>query len=273
MKQSWLVLWISIMCFCLSSNGQTVDTILLSYNGTISSNGNCIGIDGVNNGYFLSKSNFLIKYDETGKELFNYNSLFLNSGTVISCENPFKTFLYYPDQGKIAVLDRRLSLNAEIDLNKTDYLNISAVCASQDNQNLWIFDDGNKFLYKIDQSGKAIISIDLRSIQAGLKANLNAFTKLIESNDYLFCIRASGEVVVLDNFGNFKTAFFLGCFPNEIEAFDGKIIYKKNNIIEAIDIKTKQKFAIPIDVNLTQIVLGKGTIIGKSIAEWKIFKF
>jgi hypothetical protein len=261
------------MFFCFCANGQTVDTILLNYKGTISSTGDCVGTDGVNNVYFLSKSNFLVKYDENGKELFNYNSLFLNSSTIISCENPFKTILYYPDQGKIAVLDRRLSLNAEIDLNKTDYLNISAVCASQDNQNLWIFDDGSKFLYKIDQSGKAIISIDIRSIRAGLKANLSAFTKLIESNDYLFCIKANGEVVVLDNFGNYNTDLILPCLPNEIEAFDGKIIYKKNNLIEAIDIKTKQKFAIPIDVNLNQIILGKGIIIGKSIEEWKIFKF
>lgn len=275
MKQKWLVLWISGMLFVVSffTKGQIVDTIMFKSGGVVVPSGNCVGIDGVNNSYFLSNANFLIKYDEFGQELFNYNSLFLNSNTLISCENPFKTILFFSDQGKIAVLDRRLALSAEIDLNRTDFLNVTAVCASQDNQNLWIFDDGNKFLFKIDQTGKVIISIDIRSLRSGLKANLGAFVKLIESNDYLFCIRANGQVVVLDNFGNYISELELQSLPNEIEAFDGKIIYKHNNWIEAIDIKSKQKYVMPINKDLSQIILGKGIIIGKSNTEWKIFRY
>lgn len=275
MKQQYYGLWISVMLFFIFTNskGQQLDALPLTFLNYISTSGKCVGIDGTNNIYQLTSDNFLVKHNTDGKALFNYNSIFLNKSTIIVCENTFKTVLFYIDQGKIEVLDRRLSLDVSIGIYDLDFLDITAICTAQDNQSLWIFDRGTMLLSKIDQYGKTIQSVDIRNFQLSNKMKTYPYIKLIETNDLLFAIDEKSQVSIFDNFGNYIKQVFLDCLPNDIEAFDGKIVYKNKNNLEILDVKTNQKNIFSIPTELSEIVIGNGILVGKQGIDWKVYKY
>ena len=114
-------------------------------------------IDNLGNIFLINTNNQIKKlnpqYDSIG--VFNDTKRF---GKIFSVDvsNPLKLLVYYKDFNTIITLDRFLNIRNSIDLRKQHILQAKAVATSYDN-NIWVFDEIEATLKKIDDNGKIIL--------------------------------------------------------------------------------------------------------------------
>jgi len=121
--------------------------------------------DNIGNLYLVTSSNQLKKINDKGDSvaIFNDNRRY---GRIYSIDasNPLKVLLYYKDFSTIVILDRMLNLRTIVDLKKQNILQVRAVASSYDN-NIWLFDELDNKLKKIDDAGKVLFeSNDFRQV-------------------------------------------------------------------------------------------------------------
>ncbi len=109
--------------------------------------------------YTVSTKGFLTKYDEQGKLLFTYNNTVLGDLTSVDASDPFNILLFFSEQQNLVLLDRTLNERSSLDLRSTSLNLVSAVAISHDN-NIWVYDDFESQLMKIDANGNILIQSD-----------------------------------------------------------------------------------------------------------------
>jgi len=137
------------------------------------------------------------KFDSVG--LFNdvrrYGSLY---GMDVS--NPLRVILWYKDFSTLVILDRFLNLRTSINLNGAGILQCVAVAQSYDN-NIWLFDDLDSKLKKIDEEGNLLLeSADFRM----LFDNPPHPYKLEDFNKQLYAYDSARGLLMMDYFGAYQ---------------------------------------------------------------------
>lgn len=153
---------LSVVCFYYSFS-QTDSTFKLKFEKTFAEKIVDFNVDNLGNTYTVSKNNQLKKRNSNGDSIAVFNDV-KRSGKLYSIDvtNPLKILLYYKDFGKILILDRFLNIRNEINLRTINIFQASLVCQSYDN-NIWIFDELDNRIKKIDEQGKIMFtSIDFR---------------------------------------------------------------------------------------------------------------
>ena len=136
-------------------------------------------------------------YDSVGifNDVRRYGSLYR-----IDASNPLKVLLFYKDFGTVLVLDRFLNIRSAIDLRQYGIFQCSAVAQSYDN-NIWLFDEVESRIKKIDESGKLL----LESPELRLVLDVAPHpTALVDYNKYLYAYDSTTGLIVLDYFGAYK---------------------------------------------------------------------
>jgi hypothetical protein len=125
----------------------------------------------------------------------------------IDVSNPLKVLLFYRYFGTIIILDRFLNTRTILNLRTADILQATAITQSYDN-NIWIYDDLENRVKKIDESGRILLSSpDFRIIfdEPPQPQTLNDFNK------FLFAYDSIKGLLVMDHFGAYKNKLsFLG---------------------------------------------------------------
>lgn len=153
---------LSVVCFYYSFS-QTDSTFKLKFEKNFAEKIVDFNVDNLGNTYIVSKNNQLKKRNSNGDSIAVFNDV-KRSGKLYSIDvtNPLKILLYYKDFGKILILDRFLNIRNEINLRTINIFQASLVCQSYDN-NIWIFDELDNRIKKIDEQGKIMFtSIDFR---------------------------------------------------------------------------------------------------------------
>ena len=122
-------------------------------------------VDNLDNVYVITSTDQLKKYNANGdsEAVFNNVRKFGKVST-IDVSNPLKVLLYYKDFTTIVILDRLLSIRNIIDLRKQNIFQVNAIGQSYDN-NIWVYDEGNSKLKKIDDQGKTLLeTTDFRQL-------------------------------------------------------------------------------------------------------------
>ncbi len=122
-------------------------------------------VDNLGNLYLLTQRNQLRKYTPVGDSVGVFNDV-VRYGRLrtMDVSNPMRMLLFYPDFGKILLLDRMLKPIDEIDLRRLSMMQVSAVATSYDNH-CWIYDDQDARLRKLDAQGRILLeSPDLRML-------------------------------------------------------------------------------------------------------------
>lgn len=136
-------------------------TLVQKFNGSIRD----FTTDNLGSIYLLTATNQIKKVNEKGDSVAVYNDV-RRFGKIYSIDatNPLKVLVYYKDYSTIIVLDRLLNVRNTIDLRKQNIFQVRAITSSYDN-NIWIFDELDSKLKKIDDNGKVIFeSTDFRQI-------------------------------------------------------------------------------------------------------------
>lgn len=158
-----------------------------------------IQVDNLQNIYVLTADNRILKYNQD--LVFKYQFANKQQGDIISIDatNPQKILCFVKDYNRILVLDNTLAQINTIDLATSEYLDVEAVCRSNDNR-IWLFDPINQVLVKIDNqrsplyTSNRLSDYNFETIQASI---------LREKNNRVVLVDETYGVLIFDNFGKF----------------------------------------------------------------------
>ncbi len=190
-------------------------------------------IDKLGNYYFYA-DNIIDKYDSNLENKISFQDQTYGAITSIDVSDPMRILVFYENFNSVILLDNYLvNIGTSILLDDLELYSIKAVATSPLSGFL-VFDSQNSQILRIDNN--------LRSSNMGNKLysviNNSEATHLLALN-FILLQCDDGKLLVLDKFGNFNTSYHIE--KNSQISFDNdNIYYFKNNILNCINIATKQ---------------------------------
>ena len=161
-------------------------------------------VDNLGNIYLITADNQIktLNSNLDSIAIFNDSKLY---GDIYSIDvsNPFKVLVYYRDFNTILMLDRQLNNRNSIDLRQQNLFQVKAIAQSYDN-NIWLFDEVDSKLKKIDENGNILLETpDFRILFD------DAFTPqtIIDMNGLLYLYNPKGGWKIFDYYGGFKMQY------------------------------------------------------------------
>lgn len=186
-------------------------------------------VDNLGNVYLISKNNQVKKMSPTLDSMGVYNDTRrLGNITAIDVTNPLKILVFYKDFSTIIVLDRFLNMVNAIDLRAENLLQVSCIASSYDN-NIWLFDELENQVKKIDEFGKVILKFtDLRLLfEKTFLPN-----KMIDNDGKLYLHDTENGLLTFNYYGAFYNNYSIVGL-SDISILEGKLNgFLKNDICE-----------------------------------------
>ena len=180
--------------------------------------------DQIQNLYLVNDKNEVVKYNAQGIEAFRYNNNTLGELALIDAFDPFNLLLYYPEYMTIVILDRTLNEMHRVNLSDLGYFDVQSIGMASDN-NIWIYDELNYALVKIDKDGKALIKSDPLNLILPRTPDIH---RINENEQKVYLNDPSLGLLVFDVFGSFeKTIDIKGL--NTFQIISPHLIYPENN--------------------------------------------
>lgn len=208
---------------------------------------NLVNIDEAGNIYVVINSRTIQKYSTDLKLVQEFRAIKNGSITAIDVNNPMEILYFQPDFNRMTILDRLFAPKLEIDFQRLNHLQISAVGQSLDGH-FWFYDVVNAQLIKMDKNYNEISrSNDLRLNQ------INDFhpTKISESAQGILAFEPGHGWVLFDRYSNIVQSDFGENQPLSIHFFDAGYmlvrtdvveIYSKNNISTKLPVANSDAF-------------------------------
>lgn len=209
----------------LASHAQSDSAFLLTK--TIKGSFTNFTVDNLDNIYLLTTGNQLKKLNSNGDSSGVFNDVKrYGNPSQIDVTNPLKILLYYKNYSTVVVLDRFLNMRNTINLRKKNIFTVNAISTSYDN-NIWLFDEQNFKLKKIDDEGTVIQeTVDWRNLFDSVPSP----NKIIDRDNFIYVYDTTKGFFIFDYYNSFKNKLlFFGWNNIEVNA---KMIYGfKNNML------------------------------------------
>jgi hypothetical protein len=168
---------------------------------TIAGNFTMLEVDITNNIYLITAGNQLKKYNAAGDSMAVFNDVKkYGNPSLLDVSNPLKVLLYYKNFSTVVMLDRLLSLRNSINLRQNNIFSVKAIATSYDN-NIWLFDEQDYKLKKIDETGKLLQeSTDWRLIMNEAPSPQS----IIDNNNFVYIYDSAKGFYIFDYYGTFK---------------------------------------------------------------------
>jgi len=147
---------ILLLVNCLTGGMYAQQDSVLKFRRLVPGEYSYFNVDNLGNIYLLNSRNQLKKINSRGdsagvfNEVRRYGKLYYLDAT-----NPLKLLLYYRNFSTVVVLDRFLNQRNVINLRQQNIFNVKSIATSYDN-NIWVFDEGDAKLKKIDDNGSLV---------------------------------------------------------------------------------------------------------------------
>ncbi len=215
------------LLLCIPATAQQDSS--LKYAATIAGDFSYFTTDNLENIYLVNSNNQLKKINSNGDSagIFNdvrkYGKLFS-----IDATNPLKLLLYYQNFSTIVVLDRFLNSRNVINLRKQNIFNVKTIATSYDN-NIWIFDEGDAKLKKIDDNGTVLSeTVDFRIVFDSIPSPV----QIIDRDGFVTLYDPAKGFYIFDYYGALKNRIpFLNwtnieVTGNKLYGFDATHLYQ-----------------------------------------------
>lgn len=168
-------------------------------------------VDNLDNIYILNSKNQIRKIDINGDSVAAFNDVRkFGKATLMDVSNPLKVLLYYKDFTTVVTLDRFLNIRNSIDLRKQNIFQVKAISQSYDNR-IWIFDELENKLKKIDEDGKLLQETpDFRLLLGKAVSPVRIF----DENKYVYLYDSTNGIYVFDYFGALKNNILIQGWQN-----------------------------------------------------------
>ncbi|MFN0275833.1 MAG: hypothetical protein ACKVPJ_08820 [Chitinophagales bacterium] len=197
MKSKFLVAFL-----CITSYAKASDSLVLQIEVATS----FFTTDHLENIYYITVENEIVKYEWQTKETFTFSNKQLGKPSYIDVSNPLKVLVLYPDFNTIAWLDNTLSSIQLLKLNQLpddkDYL-VTTVCAGQQDNVFWIFDQLSNKLISLDERGNTLFASEAFT---DMFFNPYIPQQLLFENNTVYVKCTSNEILLFDVFANYVSA-------------------------------------------------------------------
>jgi len=215
-----VLVFIFIFPCCVKAQNESPHKLISMIRGDIVD----FAVDNLDNVYVLASTDQLKKYNAAGDSVAVFNNVKkFGKLSTIDVSNPLKVLLYYKDFSTIVVLDRLLAIRNTIDLRKQNIFQVNAIAQSYDN-NIWLYDEGDSKLKKIDDNGKVLLeTVDFRQLfsEAPLVENI------CDQEGFVYLYDPRQSVFVFDYYGALRNKILISGWQDFKVA--GKFIFGINN--------------------------------------------
>lgn len=205
----------------------------------ITGNFTMMDVDVLNNIYLITAGNQLKKYRPNGDSMAVFNDVKkYGNPTLMDVSNPLKVLLYYKNYSTVVMLDRLLSQRNSINFRQQNIFSVKAIATSYDN-NIWLFDEQDYKLKKIDEEGKILQeSTDWRVLISAVPSP----TTIIDNNNFVYLYDEAKGFYIFDYYGTYKNNLPFLNWKN-IAVSGGRITGMQDNklhsyVIESLNDKT-----------------------------------
>lgn len=171
------------------------------YSQFIAGKYNGFEVDVYGNIFVVTPSNQLKKISPTGDSISVFNDVKrYGNPSLIDVSNPLKILLYYKNFATAVFLDRLLTLRGSLNFRTGNIFAAKAVATSYDNQ-IWLFDEQDFTLKKIDELGEVLLSSnDLRN-QIGVTPFAST---IIDRENVVYVYDSNQGFFLFDYYGAYK---------------------------------------------------------------------
>lgn len=158
-------------------------------------------VDMLDNIYLITATDQLKKIKANGDSVAVFNDVKkFGNPSLIDVTNPLKIAVYYKNFSTVVILDRFLTFRNSINFRKTNIFKVKTLATSYDN-NLWIFDEQDLKLKKIDDNGTPLRETnDWRQIFDTVPAP----TQIIDRDNFVYLYDEARGFYIFDYYGSFK---------------------------------------------------------------------
>ena len=151
--------------------------------------------------FIINTNNQLKKLNEKGDSVGVFNQVTkYGKLSYVDAQNPWKTILFYGNFSTIVLLDKYLNVLTNINLRKQNIFGVRTIASSYDN-NIWLFDEQENKLKKIDDAGKVLMeTVDFRSLFDSVPSP----TQIVDRDGFVYLYDPKRGVYVFDYYGSFK---------------------------------------------------------------------
>jgi hypothetical protein len=220
-RNIYILLFIGfIVPACVNAQTQEPFKLIASIMGDVTD----FTVDNLDNVYVLTSTDQVKKYNANGDSVAVFNNITrFGKVSMIDASNPLKVLLYYKDFSTIVILDRVLALKATIDLRLANIFQVNAIGQSYDN-NIWLYDEGDSKLKKIDESGKELLETpDFRLLFNQAPHIENIF----DQDGFVYLYDPEQNVFAFDYYGTLRNKIPISGWQDFKVA--GKFIFGVNN--------------------------------------------
>jgi hypothetical protein len=190
-----------LLCLCALVANLFAQDSSFKFIKTIPGNFSYFTVDNLDNIYLLTTGNQLKKINIDGDSLGIFNDV-RTYGQLVSMDvsNSLKVLLYYKDFATVVELDRLLGILNTVNLRTQNIFSVKAVATSYDN-NMWLFDEGDRELKKIDDNGNVLLA----TVDFGLLFDsIPSPTQIIDRDGYVYLYDPNKGFYIFDYYGSLK---------------------------------------------------------------------
>ncbi|MBI1191859.1 MAG: hypothetical protein GC205_01605 [Bacteroidetes bacterium] len=192
-----------------------------------------LSLDGLGNLFTVSEGGEVRRYREDGALLYRFSEVRLGRVGSLDVSNALRVLVYYPDYLTAVLLSNTLAISGEINFRKLGFNKIRAVGLARDGQ-LWLYDEANFELIKIDERGQVIRRSEPLNYVLGLDLQPQ---QLIERNDRLFLRDPQHGILVFDLFGTYEYRFG-GEGVTHMQIFAEQVLYENSKGVFFHDLRS-----------------------------------
>lgn len=182
-------------------------------------------VDRIGNVYYYDAKNILTKYETAISRYTRFADLKSGKISSIDVSNPLRVVVFYADQAVVKFLDVNLTEINSLQIRNTYPDGWISSISSSNNNGLWMYDNLNRRLLKLDDQLNLIFQSGDLFLVLGKKIKPYA---VFEYADELFLADTKFGIFVFDLFGGYKKT--IPIFTESIlQVETNKIYFQKNN--------------------------------------------
>ena len=188
--------------------------------------------DNLGNAYVVT-GNQILQFYSNGKPKANFSERSLGELRSIDVSNPLKIVLFYPDFGRLMLLNAQLAIQSSIHLREVGIQQAVVACGS-DFGGYWIYDRQDFQLKKVDlnlqishQSGD-ILNLTGENVQPNF---------MIEHDGFVYMNDPSRGIYVFDRYGTYYKTISLKV-ESSFQLIENELLYLSDGALKSFHLKT-----------------------------------
>ena len=224
--------------FCSFSSHAQSDPKLLF---TIDTPAVFVTLDNLDNIFVVTEKNQVLKYDASGKLLWNYSNKAFGKLGYLDTTDPMRILLFYPAIQQVVVLNNTLNEISRFNIGTDASRQIGLVAAANSN-GYWIYDQQDRILRKLgNQFNDERLSGNIYQ-QTGVDVQP---VFMLANDQYVFLSDPKKGIFVFDRFGTYARTLEIGSVKS-FQVKNSQLLFFQRAALKAYDLRSNSISSIAV---------------------------